>query len=367
MRTVRTCLLFSVLVPAATPCVAQTNFVSPASIISGAQVTGYDFGSGYPTQSITQVAAPIVLIFPVGHRLSVDVGSYYAYTQVRAANTGATESLSGFTDTQVRASYVIGRDAVVTSLMVNLPSGKKTDANSLLIGYAGNNFLLFPVNAYTNGTSVTGGVALAGTTGGWNLGVAGSVRYNADYEPFADTNNTYQPGLEGRVRVGADRLLGRSRFQVGFTFSTFGTDQAGGVAVSANQPGNRYIGEISLTAPVSSGSIAIYAWNFYRDQKGTVTPTAVAHENVFSSGVSGTFSLGRKVAFLPGLEARIWTPNDGMGNLFAALAGFRWSLLPHLSFSPGGKIGFGNIRAPGAAAASSLTGWQANGLLRYTF
>jgi len=364
MRSAR--LAFGLFVSTAGSIAAQSSFVSPASLISGVQATGYDFASTYPTKSIEQVAVPMAFIFPIGGRLAVDIGTYYAYTKVQPT-VGASQSLSGFTDTQLRASYVMGRDAVVASFMVNLPTGKKTGQTSLLLGYAANNFLLFPVNAYTNGTSVTGGLAFAKTAGGWNLGIAGSARYNTEYKPFSDVDSTYQPGLEGRFRVGADRLVGRSRLRAGFTFSTFGTDQAGGVNVGVNQPGNRYIGELTLTSPVGAGTMSFYAWDFYRAQKGTVSSTAVAHENVFTGGVSSSFPLAKKLAFEPGAEARIWSPNDGMGNFFSANAGLRWTLGSHLTFAPGGRYGFGNVRAPGASVQSSLTGWQANGLLRLTF
>jgi len=353
------------------PAAAQTGFVAPASVISGVQAIGYDFGSGYPTNSISQVAVPIAVLIPIGKRLSLDAGTFYASTRVTPA-VGSHETLNGFTDTQLRGSYVVGKDALVVSLMANLPTGKKTVSTSVLSGYAANNFLLFPVNAYTNGASITGGLALAGTTGGWNLGIAGSVRYNGQYEPYTDQGSalTYKPALEGRARVGADRLLGSSRFQVGFTFSTFGTDNFGGSTgggLSTNQPGNRYIGEMSLAAPVSSGSISVYVWDFYRAARGTPTPNAIEHENIFTSGVSSSWSLNRSLALEPGVEARFWMPNDGTGQLYSAAAGLRWSLSPHLAFTPGGKFGFGHIRAPGAASASSLTGWGANGLLRYTF
>jgi hypothetical protein len=364
MRSVR--LGLGLLLGAVGSAAAQSSFVSPTSLISGVQATGYNFENTYPTQNIEQVAVPLAMIFPIGGRFSVDIGTYYAYTKVQPTS-GASQSLSGFTDTQLRASYVMGRDAVVASFMVNVPTGKKTAQNSLLLGYAGNNFLLFPVNAYTNGTSVTGGLAFAKTTGGWNLGIAGSARYNTEYKPFSDVDSTYQPGLEGRFRVGADRLVGRSRLQAGFTFSTFGTDQAGGVTVGFNQPGNRYISELSLTSPVGAGSMSFYAWDFYRGQNGAVTSTAVSHENIFTGGVSSSFPMGRKLAFEPGVEARLWTPNDGMGNFFSANAGLRWTMGSHLTFTPAGRFGFGKIRAPGASVQSNLTGWQANGLLRFTF
>ena len=98
---------------------------------------------------------------------------------------------------------------------------------------------------------------------------AGSLRLNAEYQPFSDAASTsvrYQPGLEGRLRVGADRLIGSSRLALGFTFSTFDNDQFTGLATGTGHysPGNRLIGEASFTSPAGSGSLTTYAWDYYR-------------------------------------------------------------------------------------------------------
>jgi hypothetical protein len=143
---------------------AAQVLVYPRNILAGGiEARGYSFASGFATGSISQVSAPIAAVIPVGERLSFDVGTAYAYT-VREAPDGTEGEISGLTDTQVRASYVFGQDQVVATLVANLPTGVQTETNLPDLQAAGaisSSFLLFPVNSYTNGASLTGGLAFA--------------------------------------------------------------------------------------------------------------------------------------------------------------------------------------------------------------
>jgi len=152
---------------------AQENLVTTKSVIGGMQARSYKIEDGTETR---QFAFPLAFQMPVSERLSFDIGAYYASTESEG------NTLSGLTDTQIRASYVFGRDALVATLMVNLPTGKTQDFDQTTTsGAAAANFLSFPVNAYRTGTSVTGGLAAATELGSWNVGIAGSVRMSGEY------------------------------------------------------------------------------------------------------------------------------------------------------------------------------------------
>jgi hypothetical protein len=64
---------------------------------------------------------------------------------------------------------------------------------------------------------------------------------SGEYEPYAGTDVTYEPGLR-EARLGADRLVGSSRLSLGVTVSDFGTDEftngsyRPGTAWSARRP-----------------------------------------------------------------------------------------------------------------------------------
>jgi hypothetical protein len=336
---------------------AQENLVRSPALISGVQARGYSIEDGPKT---SQFAFPFAFAMPVNDRLSFDVGTYFASTEAD------DNSISGFTDTQVRGSYVFGRDAVVATLMVNLPTGKRqTQAESFTTGAASTNFLSFPVNAYRTGTSVTGGLAAATELGSWNVGMAGSFRVSGEYEPFSDDSVTYSPGAEARVKLGLDRLLGNSRLAVGFTFSTFGNDDFGRLAGGASteyQPGSRFIGELSLSFLALSGNITAFIWDYYRNKAGNTG--AANKENILSLGATGSWQVGTRMRLEPLLEARFWSPEDGGGTLFGGGAALQMPLGERFSLSPSARFDFGTTEFRDGTD-HSITGWGASVLVRY--
>src|SRR5260370_27818021 len=152
---------------------------------------------------------PLVLVTPVGRSVAVDLTSYLVSGGVESYG-GTTETLSGLTDTQLRMLYTVRRDRAVGSLSFNLPTGTHALSTSQfqVNGAVGSTYLAFPVSSFGTSLGVTGGLAYAQRFGEWNLGVSGSLRYLGSYAPFSNDTLTYSPGLEGRVRAGADPLLG---------------------------------------------------------------------------------------------------------------------------------------------------------------
>ncbi|MEP6571057.1 MAG: hypothetical protein ABJD11_00110 [Gemmatimonadota bacterium] len=373
MRT--TILLLGAI--AAFPAVASAQAVEggQSSGITGIQVRRYSFESGSPNAWVRQVAIPFAVMVPIGKRLSVDVGTHYASTTVRSS-AGSEESLNGLTDTQLRGSYIFGNDALVATLLVNLPTGQEKTSFTKFNNVAGqiaSNFLLFPVNSYGSGTSATGGLAAATQFGNWNVGAAGSVRVNASYQPFSDAAQAslrYKPGVEGRIRLGADRLVGSSRLEAGVTLSTFSNDEFTGAAASTGSynPGTRYIGELGLTSPYKSGSVSLYLWDFYRSNaKDTSTVTVSNRENIFTAGASANFPLSPAVGLRPLIEGRFWSGAGRSGQLYGGGASLPIGVSPRFQFTPGARYDFGHLETPAVTGSKSIKGWELSGLLRYSF
>lgn len=341
---------------------AQDQLVPSSSFIAGVQARGYSVDGGPNTR---QIAVPIAFVMPVNERFSFDVGTYFATT--RSEVSGSATTVSGLTDTQIRGSYVFGRDALVTTLMVNLPTGKKqSQSEAGVLGVAAANFLSFPVNSYRTGVSVTGGLAYATEVGSWNLGLAGSLRMSGEYEPFTDDTLSYAPGTEGRIKLGVDRLMGSSRLTAGFTFSTFGNDDFAHLAGSGNnngtyQPGNRYIGELGVTFLAGSGTVTGYVWDFYREAAGN---GAANKENIFSVGANGSFPMGGAMRLEPILEARFWSPDQGSGNLIGGGAALQIPMGEKFTVSPAARFDFGKYEFTDGSD-HNITGWGASVLIRY--
>ncbi len=332
-----------------------------ATAIGGVTLRQYDYEDGFGVDYVRQLAFPIAVALPLGKRISVDIGTWYATTFV--GQGGSHESFQDITDTQVRGTYVFGNDAVVASLMVNLPTGPETTTlqNFGVAASSASNFLLFPVNTYGSGFSVTPGLAGAITKGNWNLGLAASVRWSAEYQPFsgsANSNVNYQPGIETRLRAGVDRLVGQGRMALGVTFSTFANDELTGAVTF--DPGNRLLVDGEFATPAGSGTVAFYAWNYYRAASGGTA----GKEDVFTAGVSGSWALGAKARVEPLVEARFWSPEDGSGRLFGAGTSLRYQLTPRFTFVPTARLDVGSVETPTSNGTKSVLGWELGALLK---
>jgi hypothetical protein len=354
------------------PLAAQgNNFYDRTSVTSGAQFKGYSFGDGAEFEQISQIAVPIAMIVPISQRFSFDIGASYAVTSTTTSSQG-DHSVSGFTDTQLRGTYVLGRDAAVLSLVVNVPTGTKLDsADAITAGAAASNFLSFPVNSYNNGLSLTGGAGLARRAGAWGIGFAGSFRWNAEYQPYEGSLESikYEPGVEGRIRVGADRSIGEARLRLGLTFSTFGDDVYSGFGAGAAQnykPGQRIVGEASYAWPGLGGTVSAYVWDYYRmtgEADGSGNDNS---ENILTGGFLARLPMGPKTLFEPGIEGRYWRYNagEGGGKVVGLAAGIRHRLTDDLSLVPNIRAEFGSLDLVGGGS-SNLTGLGASVLIRY--
>ena len=371
MRSLRLALL-GLLVAA--PVAAQGNgFYDARSGTTGVQFKSYSFGSGAQFEKASQLAVPVALVVPVTQRLSFDIGTFYAITSTKTT-TGGSHSVSGLTDVQLRGAYTLGRDAAVLSLLVNLPTGTKFDsADAISAGAAASNFLLFPVNSYSNGLSVTGGVGLAKRVGEWGVGLAGSFRWSGKYSPFTGgglDSIKYEPGMEGRVRVGADRSIGQGRIRFGLTFSTFGNDTygAGSGADTKYSPGSRVIAEGSYNWPGLGGTLNAYVWDYYRKSGATDSATIGNGENILTAGLAARRPMNSTTTFEPGLEGRFWSYNAGAGGgtVVGLVAGIRHRMNDRLSLVPSARAEFGSLRLVGGGTAS-LTGFGGSVFLRYGF
>lgn len=375
MKNVRRFVIAAIAAQAPAPAaaVAQDLLVPYISATTGADAQRYTFGSGTSLRSITQVAVPIGLVIPLGRRVSVDIGTSYAWTKVELQD-GTTPELASLTDTQIRVAWLLGRDAAVLSLMVNLPTGaEQTTLGEFSASSAvSTNFLPFPVHTYGTGAAVTGGVALARPWGAWNVGIAGSVRVNGAYQPFSNPPEAihYRQAIEGRLRVGFDRLVGSSRLALGATVGTFGTDEftnGAGTTVGQYQPGTRLIGEAVLTSPLGRGTITAFVWDYFRSAgEDKDLGTAANQENILTAGVQGAWRLAGKMSVMPSLEGRWWSPQQGGGLLAIAAAALPLQLSRAITLVPELRFDVGSLeRVDGQR--SSVTGWGGSLFLRGAF
>ena len=330
----------------------------------------HSYSLGGPTNTtIREFSAPLFVAVPITQQLTFDLGTAYARAHVEETTDGqkSTSDISGLTDTQIRANYVIGNDFIVLTAGVNLPTGQSHVTTDQLpaASLIGSDFLAFPISNMGRGFGETGGVVIAKPLADWNVGAGFSMRRTQHYDPFDidGTSLRYQPGNEYRFRVGADRAVGTGRVTVGFTYSTFGNDELAG---SIYNTGNRYITQASFNNDVGPGALGIAAWNLFRTAGTLADSSFLGHEDISNAAVSYGVTVGSTL-IEPNVEARVWV-QEGAPTSVLTTFGVRSRLeVAGLTASPG--VGFSVGRAAahqsnGAHTTATLTGLQATLAIR---
>lgn len=342
------------------PAALDAQALLDRSVRTGPQVVSYTFDGAAGDRTISQFAFPIAIAVPLFNRLSVDLAT--AYANVTFDDATEERSISGLTDTQLRASYTFGADNVVLTMGLNLPTGQETvdfETEGAPAGLIGNDFLAFPVSNMGTGFAGTGGIAFARQAGSWNVGAGASFRRTVEFEPFAQTATIqsvrFQPGDEYRFRAGADRALGAGSLALGVTYFKFGEDDAGGTTYSS---GDRVLGQVGYVRPFGGTTLALAAWDLYRAEGELVGDTPAPTENILNLGAALGFRVGQRAALEPNVEWRRWTRDgDAAGSL--GLFGVRARLdAGRLSFIPSASLAAGSVPAFGDGGEDGLSGWR---------
>jgi hypothetical protein len=324
----------------------------------------YDFRVRAPANmAVSEFAIPLFVELPVTPALVIDVGSSYASARVEESVAGKRNAsrISGLTDTQIRATYTIGTDAIVLTAGANVPTGQSTVTSDQQRAAAviGSDFLAFPISNMGTGFGATAAAAGARPVRGWNVGGGVSLRHSARYDPVAQRGGgglRYQPGNEYRVRVGADHPLGTGRVSGGFTYATFGNDDLSG---SIYNTGDRYVAQIELSNTLGPGDIALAAWNLHRSAGTLADSSYFDHENILNTSAAYSLLVGLS-RLEPSLGFRYWAqpglPSSRMTTLGLELERAIGGVLvaPRINFALGRLA---SEDADGATATAGLRGF----------
>lgn len=359
---------------AALATIAPATLAAQDAIITSraaVQMVSYELTSNGATKWVSQEIVPFAVVVPVGDRFSFDVATAWAHSAARIDGSKAS-SIAGLTDTQLRASYTLGEDAVILTAGVNLPTGNST-ADSAQFAAAeniANDFLLFPIGTMGAGLATTGGVAVARPFGAWNLGLGASFRHSSDFAPYQYGDGQkahYQPGDEYRARLGVDRTFGASRATIGATWSGYGDDRSAGATFNT---GNRLVLQGGYETTVRNVGYTLNVWNLTRTQGHRASGQTAPTENIVNASLGASFTVAG-VALMPTLETRHLTraaveadaiypaQEKGSGQMETLGLASRWQL-GLFQITPAASYSVGTLDR------TDLTGWRAMVAVRFT-
>ena len=306
----------------------------------------------------SQIALPMVAVVPISSQFTIDIATAFASTTTSAG--GASSSIRGLTDTQVRGNYAFSGDKVVLTLGLNVPTGKSSISNAEVVAAQaiGIDFFTYPVPAYGSGLGGTLGVAFAGTAGDWELGAGASMRKSTEYSPLSSGTSSslkYTPGDEYRIRVGGQRVVGGGRLALGLIFSAFGTPKINDTTTVST--GARAIAQVIYAMPVGSNELFLTFWDLYTGSGKQLAGKAEA-SNVVNVGVAYGIHAGNLV-WEPNVEARLISQGSASGNMVfpgvrVRIEAGKWTIYP------GASAAFGTV------VNQSVSGFRASLGLHWT-
>jgi hypothetical protein len=207
------------------PAEAQIRFMRNATVGAGAhfQTWSRDTQAGAQELSI-----PFFVILPLGKRLSLDVVSGSGFASL---DTGGDHSLSGLTDTKIRASYILGDELALLNVGVNTPTGKTklTGDERQVSSVLSQNAFGFRTASFGQGLDINVGLAMARKLGETVFGAGLGYLAKGEFTPSAE-QKPYQPGSELSLTLGLDRKImdDDGKLTLDVVYTTYGSDKKGG-------------------------------------------------------------------------------------------------------------------------------------------
>lgn len=304
--------------------------------------------SGEGDLSIQELSIPITFILPVSKRLSLDMvtGSGFA-----SLDQATSSSLSGLTNTKLRASYIIGDEVALVTAGVSAPTGKsELDTEEQAVSnYLSQNALGFRTPNFGQGLDVNVGLATARKVGETVVGLGVGYLLKGEFKPKAGDVD-YSPGNELSLTTGVDRKImdGDGKVTLDLVYTLYGEDEKG-EGLEAFQSGNKILVQ-GLGMFRASG--LDWRVRVVERSKGKNTsyagtlPMEYSNGNQFEIGVSALKTQSSALALRGMVDAKLYSANGqdrGKATILSLGPGVRYRLSPGRTIDVNLKYGRGSI------------------------
>jgi len=367
VRLFRAALACSVLLAA--PRTAAFGQVVPERLGAGATMELYRFSDpgriGIETLSLFTL--PFAGRADVTRRFALSLGGAYARATLSRPD-GSESTITGLTDTEVRATFVAGRDRVTFTAIALLPTGheRMTTDESDVAGAIAADVLPFRVTNWGTGGGLGGSVAAAVPVGGFGAGISAGYVVAREFEPIAgDDAFAYRPGNQLHLTAAVDRSFGGSgKLGIRISYLTFDADQANDA--NLYQAGDRLQATASFgfAAGARSSSI-VYAGLLHRaDGRFETSSTVLPAQDLLFTGIGMRIPLGAGIV-QPGLELRVLDGSDSGGRGYTAGLGASGEFpAGAMTFAPTIRARLGRAE-PRDGSSSSFTGAEIGLIIRF--
>jgi hypothetical protein len=338
----------------------------------GVQLESYTFGTPEQVdiEKVSLMTVPVTAVVSLAHRVELGVSSAFASGKLTRAS-GASTSLSGLTDTEIRLTYGLADDRVRLSAVAVAPTGKsKLTAGEMdVTGIIAADLLPFAISNWGSGGGLGANAAVAVPMNeATSVGLSAGYVLARKYEPLNATSFAYRPGNQLHVRAGADRRIGvTAKASVQLTYQHFSQDQSAGT--NFYQSGDRLqaVGSYAFAAGARGTGIVYAGYLQRREGQYTNVVQLTPSQDLVYAGTGFRQQLAGLV-LTPSFDVRLLGSDDGVeqGRTFSAGVGAEvpmggFDLLPLVR----ARVGHLTVRT---AQESGFTGFEVGlGIRNRTF
>jgi len=354
--------LIPALIPAC-PLAAQTTAGTGAAI----EVYRFSDSRAIDVEQLTLITLPFAAHVAATPRLTLALSGAWARGALQR-DDGSEATISGLTDTELRAAYVFGSDAVTFSAIALLPTGRERldAAEAEIAGAVAADVLPFRITNWGTGGGLGASLATAFPLGDFAGGLSAGYVVAREFEPVAnDASFAYRPGNQLHLTAAVDRTLaGSSKASLRVSYLTFNTDRANDQ--NLYQSGDRVQATASLSFAAGPRSTGIVWGGFLHRARGTFVSSSQINpgQNLFFAGTSGRIPLGRGIV-QPGVDLRLASGGSDSGKGYTASAGASAEYpLGGASAGPALRLRYGSVE-PRTGSKSAFFGIDAGLMIRF--
>jgi hypothetical protein len=327
-------LAATLLAGASQPVAAQQRLTGLRTAVVGPVFDSWTFGDGLYqplvsgsdsvlVESASQWSIPMVVVFPINSRFTLDVSAAYASGTVSLASNDPNLDIdeyqvSGFSDTKIRLTGKLRGDNLLFTLGFNAPTGvtKLDDEELSALRVIASPGLGFAIPTLGTGSAATAGVVFAREISNWAWALGASYEMRGEYSPISVAAGLptldFNPSDAIHLSLGSDGLVGQHQMTFGasvdlFTEDKLNSDAPGSPpAAPPTQLGPIYTLEWQLRlATQRFRELSVYAMDRYRTKykQGDVTVDE-SSGNYLDAGVRSVLPVGSRMGILANLSLR---------------------------------------------------------------
>jgi hypothetical protein len=262
---------------------------------------------------ISLATLPLEARTRLSSRLELSLRSAYANGSLER-DDGTTATLSGPTDTELRAGFSMRDDRVRLSVGYVLPTGiaRQSQTEAEVASLIAADLIPFRISSWGNGGGFTVGSSIAVPVGGFGVGASVGYARARAFQPATEEEFTYQPGDALLVRVAADRAIGSSsKAALLFNLQHYQNDALAGS--SYLRPGSRYevIGSYAFAAGDAAQGMGYAGLSHRQAGRFELDGRELPAQDLLLVGGGMRIRTDRAV-FVPSVDTRIFRRSNGI-------------------------------------------------------